>query len=152
MQWDPETTDWELWLPLISPLAGRVWAWLLSIPGPGKRQVAPSGKVQPFPRPGRDRGPSVALPPASGPELLEGGSCRESHVWVQSWAECLEPGPPFGPPQPTLGPQCPGDSPMGPRLDPAAELCGGGWPTSWLTEGSLLTPPCTLFMGERTGP
>lgn len=104
---------------------------------------------------GRTVRQSAALPrsgPASGPELLEGGSCRESHVWVQSWAECLEPGPPFGPPQPTLGPQCPRDSPMGPRLGPAAELCGGGWPTSWLTEGSLLTPPCTLFMGERTGP
>lgn len=48
------------------------------------------------------------------------------------------------------GPHC--HSPMGPRLGPAAALCGGGWPTSWLTGGSLLTPPCTLVMGERTGP
>lgn len=75
MQWDPETMVWELWPPFISPLAGMLWPWLLSIP-----------------------------------------------------------------------------EPMGPRLGPAAELCGGGWPTSWLTEGSLLTPPCTLFIGESTGP
>lgn len=36
---------------------------------------------------------------------------------------------------------------MGPRLGPAAEPCAGGWPTSWLTEGSLLMPPWTLFTG-----
>lgn len=41
---------------------------------------------------------------------------------------------------------------MGPRLGPAEELCGGGWPTSWLTEGSLFPAACTLLMGERTGP
>lgn len=75
MQWDPETMDWALGPPFISPLAGRAWPWLLSIPAP-----------------------------------------------------------------------------MGPRLGPAEELCGGGWPTSWLTEGSLFPAACTLLMGERTGP
>lgn len=43
--------------------------------------------------------------------------------------------------------------PMGPRLGAELELCCGGCPTSWLTEGSLLIPPpWALFIGERTGP
>lgn len=46
-----------------------------------------------------------------------------------------------------------GTLPMGPRLGAELELCCGGCPTSWLTEGSLLIPPpWALFIGERTGP
>lgn len=37
MQWDPETMDWALGPPFISPLAGRAWPWLLSIPAPGQK-------------------------------------------------------------------------------------------------------------------
>lgn len=36
MQWDPETADWELWLPFISLWAGTAWPWVPSIPGPGQ--------------------------------------------------------------------------------------------------------------------
>lgn len=77
-----------------------------------------------------------------------GGSHREPRAGQQG----LQPDLPSVPPQPILHPPNPGHSPTGPRLGPAAELCGGGWPTSWFTEGSLLTATWALFMGERTGP
>lgn len=100
MQWDPETMDWELWLPFISPLAGRAWPWLLRIPGPGReagRSVREPGQASwALPATGSSqgvalpeirngpRGLAVALPSAGGPKLLEGGSCREPHAWVLS--------------------------------------------------------------------
>lgn len=74
--------------------------------------------------------------------LLQSGSQQEYGPWVLGLAETSRIRP---------SPQ-PGDLPMGPRLGPAAELCGGGWPTSWLTEGSLPRAPCDLLMDESTGP
>lgn len=88
--------------------------------------------------------------------LLQGGAAGKAAIKNSPTTHVHGPGestrPFLGSLQPTRGLHCPRDSPMGPRLGPADELCGGGWPTSWLTEGSLLTPPCTLFIGERTGP
>lgn len=78
--------------------------------------------------------------PEAGVSLVGG---HPEPLQVGMWLMCLC--------RATPGPQ-PWDSPMGPRLGPAAEVCGGAWPTSWLTEGSLLTPTCALLMGERTGP
>lgn len=85
-------------------------------------------------------------------EPLEGASHRHTCPGSGAGWSALSQAPPVGLPALPMGPHCPRDSPTGPRLGVAAELCGGGWPTSWLTEGSLFMPPCTLFMGERTGP
>lgn len=152
--------DWELGPPFISPLAGRVWLWLLSIPGPGQKAggtvrggqaragvpgcVGEAHKAQPSPRPGVDRGDRASCSQAR----TAGGPSQQEPRAVLSWARGSGARVPNPPPQPP----CPSHSPMGPRLGPAAEPCGGGWPTSWLTEGSLLTAPCALLMGERTGP
>jgi len=45
VQWDPETMVWELWPPFISPLAGMLWLWLLSIPEPEQKSGSRSLKA-----------------------------------------------------------------------------------------------------------
>lgn len=85
MQWDPETMDWELWLPFISPLACRVWPWLLSIPGPGKGQVRLSepGHSPLLEQEGAE-GPPVAVPPPWACGEPHGQVPRQADVWSQA--------------------------------------------------------------------
>ena len=75
MQWDPGTRGWEPWLPFISPLAGRLWPWFGSIPGPAKSRAGLSEARHSPAGVGMAEGPSVAMPPALGQGCRrEGGS------------------------------------------------------------------------------
>lgn len=106
MQWEAEATDWEPWLPLISPLAGRLWPWLLSIPGPGRTRVVPS-EARRSPPQGLEGTVGTVRPcllpagraPCAGPDWAKG-----SGAWPALRASPTHPGSP-APEGLTHGPQ-----------------------------------------------